>query len=91
MARWPWRTKFLCLSFTALVIDFTRRMAERISHARVRIITPKARLRELGGRTLVDTESLITLIDSAKDWTPKNRGGEARKKRADVARAALQG
>jgi len=51
----------------------------------------RLKLRELGGRTLVDTKSLIALIESAKDWTPKNRGGEARKKRADVARTALQG
>jgi hypothetical protein len=51
----------------------------------------RLKLRELGGRTLVDTKSLIALIESAKDWTPKNRGGEARKKRADVARIALQG
>jgi hypothetical protein len=50
----------------------------------------KLKLRELGGRTLVDTKSLIALIDSAADWTPKNRGGEARQKRAAVARTALQ-
>ena len=51
----------------------------------------RLKLRELGGRTLVDTKSLIALIDSAKDWTPKNRGGEARAKRKEVARTALQG
>jgi hypothetical protein len=40
--------------------------------------------------TRADTKSLIALIDSAADWTPKNRGGEARQKRAAVARMALQ-
>src|SRR3954470_11178926 len=51
----------------------------------------KLKLRELGGRTLVDTKSLIALIESAKDWTPKPRGGEARAARKTAARAALQG
>jgi hypothetical protein len=51
----------------------------------------KLKLRELGGRTLVDTKSLIALIESAKDWTPKQRGGEARAARKTAARAALQG
>jgi hypothetical protein len=51
----------------------------------------KLRLRELGGRTLVETESFKALIKTAKDWTPKNRGQEARAKRKEIARAALQG
>jgi hypothetical protein len=51
----------------------------------------KLKLRELGGRTLVDTKSLIALIETAKDWTPKKRGEEARAKRKEVARTALQG
>jgi hypothetical protein len=51
----------------------------------------KLKLRELAGRTLVDTKSLISLIESAKDWTPRKRGGEARAARKTAARAALQG
>jgi hypothetical protein len=50
----------------------------------------KLKLREFGGRTLVDTKSLIALIETAKDWTPKNRGQEARAKRKVIARAAFQ-
>jgi len=49
------------------------------------------RLRELGGRTLVDTKSLIGADRHRKDWTPKNRGQEARAKRKEIARAAFQG
>jgi hypothetical protein len=48
-------------------------------------------LRRLAGRTLVDTKSLIALIDSAEKWTPYDRGKEARAKRKEIARAALQG
>jgi hypothetical protein len=48
-------------------------------------------LRRLGGRTLVDTKSLIALIESAENWTPYDRGKEARAKRKEIARAALQG
>ena len=48
-------------------------------------------LRRLGGRTLVDTKSLIALVESAEKWTPYDRGKEAREKRKEIARAALQG
>ncbi|WP_156041775.1 helix-turn-helix domain-containing protein [Bradyrhizobium sp. URHD0069] len=48
-------------------------------------------LRRLGGRTLVETKSLIALIESAEDWTPYDRGKEARAKRKEIARAAMQG
>lgn len=48
-------------------------------------------LRRLGGRTLVDTKSLIALVESAEKWTPYDRGKEARAKRKEIARAALQG
>ncbi|MGY4414872.1 hypothetical protein ACVWW4_006608 [Bradyrhizobium sp. LB7.1] len=51
----------------------------------------KLKLREFGGRTLVSTESLAALLDTAKDWTPRKRGEEARAARKTAARAALQG
>lgn len=51
----------------------------------------KLKLRTLAGRTLVDTTSLIALADSAQDWTPKDLGKEARAKRTEIARTALQG
>lgn len=37
----------------------------------------KLKLRELGGRTLVDVKSLIALIDSANDWKSRKRAEEA--------------
>jgi hypothetical protein len=49
----------------------------------------RLKFRELGGRTLVDTNSLIALISSAKDWAPRDRGKEARAKRKEIARASL--
>lgn len=51
--------------------------------------TGRLKLREFGGRTRVDTKSLIALIETAADWTPKNRGVEARAKRKEVARSAF--
>ena len=48
------------------------------------------RFRRLGGRTLVETASLIKLIDSAKPWTPSTRGAAARTARIEAARAAWQ-
>ncbi|MBX9847494.1 MAG: hypothetical protein K2Z80_37530 [Xanthobacteraceae bacterium] len=50
----------------------------------------RLQLRTLSGRTLVVTTSLIALADSAEDWTPSDRGKEARAKRKEIARAALQ-
>lgn len=50
----------------------------------------KLKFRQLAGRTLVDTKSLIALADAADDWTPKNVGKEAREKRKQIARAALR-
>jgi hypothetical protein len=50
----------------------------------------RLKLRDLGGRTLVDTKSLIARIETASDWTPKNRGVAARAKRKEIARTAFQ-
>ena len=49
----------------------------------------RLKFRQLAGRTLVDTTSLIALAESAQDWKPKNRGVEARAKRKEIARVAL--
>lgn len=50
----------------------------------------RLRFRQLGGRTLVETKSLIALVDSAEEWAPSDRGKEARAKRKELARAALR-
>ena len=39
-------------------------------------------LRRLAGRTLVETGSLIELLNSAEPWKPSQRGKEARAKRS---------
>lgn len=46
----------------------------------------KLKLRTLAGRTLVVAPSLIALIDNAPDWTPTNRGAEARARRREITR-----
>ncbi|MBR1124515.1 helix-turn-helix domain-containing protein [Bradyrhizobium lablabi] len=48
----------------------------------------KLTLREFGGRTLVATESLILLLNTAKAWTPRRRGEQARARRKEIARAS---
>ena len=44
--------------------------------------------RRIAGRTLVETVSLVQLIDAAEPWTPSDRGAAARASRAETARAA---
>jgi hypothetical protein len=48
----------------------------------------RLKLRTLAGRTLVDTQSLSALAESAADWVPSERGKEARAKRTETARSA---
>lgn len=50
----------------------------------------RLKFRQLAGRTLVDTKSLVALTDSAADWAPQSRGKEARAKRKSIERSALQ-
>ncbi|MBX9847495.1 MAG: hypothetical protein K2Z80_37535 [Xanthobacteraceae bacterium] len=42
----------------------------------------RLKLRTLQGRTLVETSSLVELIEGAPPWSPSSRGKEARAKRA---------
>ena len=44
-------------------------------------------LKRLGGRTLVETGSLIALMDAAEDWVPSDRTGKAVAKRIEQSRA----
>lgn len=39
-------------------------------------------LRKIAGRTVVDTQSLIKLIENDEPWTPSKRGAAARLKRS---------
>ena len=45
----------------------------------------RLQLRKLAGRTLVETQSFITLIESAEKWSPSTRGKEARAKRVELS------
>jgi hypothetical protein len=47
-------------------------------------------LKRLAGRTLVETKSLMALVENAEDWTPATRADRARAARAERARAAWQ-
>jgi hypothetical protein len=50
----------------------------------------RLKLRRLAGRTLIDTQSLMALIESAEEWTPSDRAEKARATRVERARAAWQ-
>lgn len=47
----------------------------------------RLKFRRLAGRTLVETPSLMALVDAAESWTPSNRGSAARAQRQERARA----
>lgn len=46
--------------------------------------------RRLGGRTLVETDGLVSLIESAEKWSPSDRAAIAVLSRSASARAAWQ-
>ena len=50
----------------------------------------RLKLKRLAGRTLVETKSLIALVDAADDWTPATRTNKACAARAARARAAWE-
>jgi hypothetical protein len=82
----PWRERaFLQMKTASEIAGVSVTTLYRLSDA------GRLKLREFGGRTLVDTPSFIALLATAEDWVPKNRGREARAKRKEIARAALQG
>lgn len=43
-------------------------------------------LKRIAGRTLVDTESLVSLLQQAEDWTPSSRAAGAVGKRSESAK-----
>jgi hypothetical protein len=47
-------------------------------------------LRRLNGRTLVETASLISFLDTAEKWTPSGRSKKATDARSEAARASWQ-
>jgi hypothetical protein len=81
----PWRERaFLQLKTASEIAGVSISTLYRFSES------GQLKLRGFGGRTLVDTPSFIALLATAEDWTPKNRGQEARAKRREIARTAMQ-
>lgn len=77
----PWReTAYLSMQIGGAVVGVSVTSMYRFAEE------GKLKLRTLAGRTLIDTKSLIALIDGAEDWKPTNRGAEARAKRREIAR-----
>ncbi|WP_156752770.1 hypothetical protein [Mesorhizobium sp. WSM3873] len=82
----PWRQRpFLPLITAAELLGLSPSSLYRLESER------RLTFNRLGGRTLVTVGSLITLIDSADDWTPSDRGSAARAKRQERARAGWAG
>src|SRR5690606_28530771 len=48
----------------------------------------RVKFKRLGGRTLIETSSLIALIDGSENWTASDHGAAGRAKRAERAREA---
>lgn len=82
----PWRERtFLTLKTASEIASVSQTSLYRLSDQ------GRLKLREFAGRTLVDTNSFIALLDSAQDWKPRDRGKEARAKRKEIAGAAMRG
>jgi hypothetical protein len=80
----PWRDRpFLQLKKAAEVVGVSVTTLYRFQNE------GKLEFKNLGGRTLVNTQSLIALANSAPEWTAKDRGKEARAARKDYAKASL--
>lgn len=50
----------------------------------------KLTLKRIAGRVVVETPGVVALVQNAEPWRPGKRGGAARSKRAEVARANLR-
>jgi hypothetical protein len=48
----------------------------------------RLKLKKLEGRTLVETKSLIAVVESASDWTPATRTAKANEARKAQAAAS---
>lgn len=81
----PWRDRpFLQLKVASEIVGLSIASLYRFSDQ------GRLRFRVFGGRTLVDTKSLIALVDTAQEWVPRDRGKEARAQRRKSARCALE-
>lgn len=48
-------------------------------------------LKRVAGRVVLDTTSVVALVDAAEDWSPSDRGSAGRKRRNELAQARWQG
>lgn len=82
----PWRERpLLALKVAAEIIGLSVPGLYRFN------AEGKLHFKAIGGRTLVDTPSLIALIESAPTWVTQGRGREARAKRAETKAAKDSG
>jgi hypothetical protein len=80
-----WRTRpFQTVQDAALIAS--------LSTASIYLLARNGRLvlKRLAGRTLVETESLVKVLESAEDWTKSTRGQKARDTRIERAKASWE-
>lgn len=71
-AELPWRDRpLLTLQATAQIVGLSPSGLYKLAAGN------RLKLKRLAGRTLVDTSSLIALMDTAEDWAPAARGDRA--------------
>ncbi|WP_026606044.1 hypothetical protein [Methylocapsa acidiphila] len=78
----PWRDRPLTQLALASQVSGLSQTSIRREAARGNLV-----LKRLAGRVLVETSSLVKLIESAEPWTASERGKAARQKRSEIARA----
>ncbi len=79
----PWRERpFLSLQRTSEILG-------DVSIAKLYGLQSEGRLtfHRLDGRTLVETSSVIVLVEAPEPWSASKRGAEARAKRVETARS----
>lgn len=81
----PWRDRpFLKIKDAAEIVGCSPATLYGAAH------DGKLTLSRLGGRTLVETPSLIAYIATAEKWTPSGRSKKATEARSEAARASWQ-
>lgn len=79
----PWQNRpYLRMDLTAEVTGLSRSTLYRLAAA------GRLTLRRLAGRVVVETASVLTLLDDAEPWQPGTRGAAARARRSEMARGA---
>ena len=81
----PWRDRaFVNIDVAAEAIGVSAASVYRLAAQGTLV------LRRVAGRVVVETAGLLAVERSAEKWAPSERGAEARKKRAELARTRWQ-